>query len=66
MPARQRLRATGPVPAGEEAVVSAWEIEVDGRKHLSGAAIHDKDGALLTTAEALLIEVPVPNAPDPG
>ena len=56
--ARQRLEARSPIPLGEKAIVSAWPISQDGRKHLAGAAIHDADGNLLVRADSLLIEVP--------
>jgi hypothetical protein len=58
--ARQRLEMVAPVPVGETAVVSAWPIERDGRKHLTAAAIHGKDGDLLARAESLLVDVPRP------
>ena len=58
--ARQRVEALEPVPVGEPAIVTAWPIEHDGRKHLSGVAIHDADGRLLARGESLLVEVPRP------
>lgn len=58
--ARQRVESLAPVPVGEPAVVTAWPIEHDGRKHLTGAAIHDGDGRLLARGESLLVEVPRP------
>jgi hypothetical protein len=60
--ARQRVEALGPIRLGEPAIVSAWPISRDGRKHLSGAAIHAPDGRLLARAESLLVEVPAPSA----
>ena len=56
--ARQRVEQLAPVPTGEEAVVTAWPIRHDGRKHTTGAAIHARDGELLARAESLLIDVP--------
>jgi hypothetical protein len=56
--ARQRLAQPGTVPVGETVTVTAWPIEQEGRKHLSGAAIHGPDGTLLACAESLLVEVP--------
>jgi hypothetical protein len=56
--ARQRLESMAPVAVGEAAIVSAWPIHRDGRKHLCGAAIHDADGELLVRAESLLVNVP--------
>jgi hypothetical protein len=58
--ARQRVETLAPVGLGEPAIVSAWPISHDGRKHLSGAAIHADDGTLLARGESLLIEVPRP------
>lgn len=58
--ARQRLEPLAPVPVGETAIVSAWPIERDGRKHRSGAAIRDVRGNLLGRCESLLVEVPRP------
>lgn len=55
--ARQRVEVLGDVPTGEPAVVTAWPIERDGRKHVTGAAIHSPDGALLARAESLLVDV---------
>jgi hypothetical protein len=58
--ARQRVEALEPVPVGEPSIVTAWPIEHDGRKHLTGVAIHDPDGRLLARGESLLVEVPRP------
>jgi hypothetical protein len=55
--ARQRVELLGSVPTGEPAVVSAWPISDDGRKHVTGAAIHSPDGELLARAESLLVDV---------
>lgn len=56
--ARQRVESLAPVPVGEPSIVTAWPIEHDGRKHLTGVAIHDADGRLLARGESLLVEVP--------
>ena len=56
--ARQRLERLAPVPAGETVTVTAWPVSRDDRKHVAGAAIHDRDGNLLARAESLLVEVP--------
>jgi len=53
---RQTAQTHAPVPAGEEHVVIAWPIAVDGRKRLAGSAILSADGEILASAEALLIE----------
>jgi hypothetical protein len=55
--ARQRVEQLAPVPTGEPAIVTAWRISRDGRKHVTAAAIHSPDGALLARAESLLIDV---------
>jgi hypothetical protein len=55
--ARQRVEQLAPVPTGEPAVVTAWPISRDGRKHVTGAAIRTPDGELLARAESLLIDV---------
>ena len=60
--ARQRVEILAPVPAGEPAIVGAWEAEHSGRKHLCGAAIHTAAGELLVRADSLLIDVPRPTA----
>jgi hypothetical protein len=58
--ARQRVEILAPVPVAEPAIVAAWPIESEGRKRLTGVAIHDRDGALLARGESLLVEVPRP------
>jgi hypothetical protein len=58
--ARQRLESLAPVKVGEAVIVTAWPIHRDGRKYLSGAAIHDADRELLVRAESLLVDVPRP------
>lgn len=55
--ARHRVEQLAPVATGEPAIVSAWPISHDGRKHVTGAAIHDPDGKLLARAESLLVDV---------
>jgi hypothetical protein len=60
MPLSVLARLTGkvvaPVLAGEEHVVVAWPIEVDGRKHHAGSAVLSSEGETLAVARALLIE----------
>lgn len=53
---RQRAQLLSPVRAGEEQVVIAWPIAVEGRKRLAGAAVLSAEGKTLAVAEALLIE----------
>ena len=55
--ARQRVEQRAPVPTGAPAIVTAWPISRDGRKHTTGAAIHAPGGELLARAESLLIDV---------
>jgi hypothetical protein len=55
--ARQRVEHVAPVSTGEPAIVTAWPIAREGRKHTTGAAIHAPDGQLLARAESLLIDV---------
>jgi hypothetical protein len=53
---RQRTELRGPILAGEEHVVMAWPIEIEGRKRLAGAAVLTADGEALAVTEILLIE----------
>lgn len=53
---RQRAELLAPVRAGEAHVVTAWPIEIEGRKRRAGAALLSADGETLAVAEALLIE----------
>jgi hypothetical protein len=46
----------GPVRAGEEHVVIAWPIAVNGRKRRAGSAVLSPEGEVFAAAEALLIE----------
>lgn len=54
--ARLTARIDAPVRAGEEHVVMAWPLEVDGRKRLAGAAVLSAAGKPLAVAKALMIE----------
>jgi hypothetical protein len=56
--ARLTARIDAPVRAGEEHVVIAWPIEIDGRKHHAGAAVLSAAGDALAVARALLIAAP--------
>ena len=53
---RQRAEMRGPVRVGEEHVVMAWPIAIDGRKRLAGAAVLAADGKVRAAGEVLLIE----------
>jgi hypothetical protein len=57
--ARLAVDVRGPVEAGVEHVVTAWPIEVDGRKRHAGSALFTPDGDLLASARALWIELRV-------
>lgn len=54
--ARFTGRLDAPVPVGEEHVVIAWPLAVDGRKHHAGVAVISAAGEVLARARALLIE----------
>lgn len=54
--ARLSVQIDAPVLAGEDHIVMAWPIEVDGRKHHAGSAVLSSDGETLARARALLIE----------
>jgi hypothetical protein len=54
--ARSQLRFDAPVAVGEEHVVIAWPIEIDGRKLHAGSAVLSADGTVRAMAQALLIE----------
>jgi hypothetical protein len=57
---RLTVELRDPVPMGETYVLVAWPVRVEGRKHLSGAALLDASGKALAVAEAVLIEVERP------
>ena len=42
-----------PVKAGEPLVVTAWPINVDGKKHFAGSAIFNQTGVLVAEAIAV-------------
>jgi hypothetical protein len=46
-----------PVVAGDDHVITSWEIGHDGRKREAGAALYDAGGRLLASARALWIEL---------
>jgi len=53
---RMSARIDAPVVAGDEHVVIAWPLELDGRKRHAGAAVLSREGAPLAVARALMIE----------
>jgi hypothetical protein len=54
--AKMTARIDSAVATGEEHVVIAWPIEVEGRKRLAGSAVLSAGGDVLAAARALLIE----------
>ena len=50
------VRIDAPVAVGEEHIVVAWPLGVDGRKHHAAAAVLDRDGAVLALGQGLLVE----------
>lgn len=54
--ARQTARIDQEVAAGEEHVLMAWPLDLDGRKHHAGIALLSSEGQRLAAARALLIE----------
>lgn len=55
--AQLTARVDAPVRVGQEHVVMAWPLEVDGRKRFAGAALLSGDGEVLAVARALMIEL---------
>jgi hypothetical protein len=53
---RMAVQIDAPVPAGEEHVVIAWPLGVDGRKRHAGAAVLSSEGVPLAVARVLMIE----------
>ena len=54
--ARLTASVEWPILAGEEQIVIAWPIGLDGRKHQAGSAVLSPEGKTLALARALLIE----------
>lgn len=52
---RMTARIHHPVKAGEPLVVTAWPINVDGKKHFAGSAIFNQTGELVAEAIAVWI-----------
>jgi hypothetical protein len=48
----------GEIAVGETAVVSAWPIAQQGRRHIAGSALHAADGRRIALGKATWIEVP--------
>jgi hypothetical protein len=53
-------RIDGEVMSGDEHVVMAWPVSVDGRKRHAGAAVLSADGKPLAVAHALMVELREP------
>jgi len=51
-----------PVSVGETVTVSAWPLEVDGRKRWGAAALHSAEGELLACSKGLWVELKDPTA----
>lgn len=58
-----QARLFGPVHVGERCVLTSWEVEHDGRKHLTGSALHGEDGAVRGIALGLWFEIDPARAP---
>jgi hypothetical protein len=54
---RMTVEIHGATPMGEPHLITAWPIEVDGRKHRTGAALFSAGGDVRAVAEAVLIEL---------
>jgi hypothetical protein len=54
---RLTVEIHGPTPMDEPHLIIAWPIEVDGRKHRTGAALLSAEGEARAVAEAILIEL---------
>jgi hypothetical protein len=57
--ARMTARVEAPVLAGQDHVVLAWPILVEGRKRVAGSAVVDADGNVRARARALWIQLAV-------
>lgn len=53
---RLQVRIDAPVAVGEEHVVVAWPLGVEGRKRHAASAVLSHDGAVLALARGLLVE----------
>jgi hypothetical protein len=56
-------RLFDPVRIGEPCVVTSWYLEQDGRKHLTGTALHGRDGRCVAYARGIWIEVDPDSVP---
>jgi len=54
---RLTCQLVAPIEPGVAHTLVAWPISDDGRKHLGGAAIHDRDGRLCAYSAGLWIEL---------
>ena len=50
-------RTDGPIRVGERCVLTSWYLERDGRKHMTGSAVHGEDGACRAVARGTWIEI---------
>lgn len=44
-----------PAKAGDDYIVTAWPVEIDGKKHFAGSAVHTTDGVLIAKALSIWI-----------
>lgn len=58
-----RARLFGSVRIGDPCVVTSWYVENDGRKHVTGSALHGPDGECVGYARAIWIEVDPDSVP---
>lgn len=56
-------RIDRPVHVDEPCVIVGWRIEVKGRRHIVGTALHGEDGSLRAVAKGVWIEPRVPDTP---
>jgi len=53
------VRVDASVKAGEPCIITAWPIQMDGRKRTAGSALHSASGRVLAVGRATWIEVPL-------
>jgi hypothetical protein len=44
-----------PARAGEDYIVTAWPVDIDGKKHFAGSAVHTRSGELIAKALSIWI-----------
>ena len=58
-----RARVFDPIRIGEPCVVTSWYLQHDGRKHVTGTALHGRDGTCAAYARGTWIEVDPDSVP---